>query len=100
MFCANEIDEVDEVDKFDEVDEIDEVDEVDEVENKKIVDVRDYTGLDHCQHTSDEQNLELSFSSTKITGSRIKNLLEDLLDKAYQSDKVPNSIIAAKQTDL
>ena len=93
--CAN---------KVDEIDKIDEIDEVDEVENENIVDVRDYTGLDFRQHTSEEQNSELGFSSTKIAESRIKNSLKDqlenLLDKTYQSDGVLNIIIAAKQTGL
>ena len=32
--------------------------------------------------------------------SRIENSLKDLLDKAYQADRVLNSIIAAKQADF
>ena len=76
------------------------VDEVDEVENENIVDVRDYTGLDLCQHTSEEQNSELSSSSTKMAGSRIKNLLKKFLDIAYQNNKVLNSIIATKRAGL
>ena len=94
IFCANEVDEVDEID------EIDEVEEVDEVENENIVDVKDYTGLDLRQHTSEEQNSKLGSFSTEIAGSRIENLLEDLLDKTYQSDGVLNSIIAAKRAGL
>ena len=97
IFCANKVNEDDEVDRVDEVNEVDKVDEVDEVENKNIVDVRDYTGLDLRQHILEKQNSELSSSSTKMAGSRIENLLEDLLDKAYQNNKVLNSIIAAKQ---
>ena len=62
------------------------------------MDVRDYTGLDLRQHTSEEQNSELSSSNTKMVRSRIRNSLENLLDKAYQADRVLNSIIAAKQT--
>ena len=68
----NEVDVDSEVDVGSEVDE-----------NENIVDVRDYTGLDLHQHTSEEQNSELSSSSTEIARSRIENLLEDLLDKAY-----------------
>ena len=81
LFRTNEVDKVDEID---EIDEVDEVDEVDGDENKNIVDVRDYTRLDLRQHTLEEQNLELSSSSTEMARSRIKNSLEDLLDKAYQ----------------
>ena len=94
IFCANEVDEVDEVD------EIDEVDEVDEVENENIVDVRDYTGLDLRQHTSEEQISEQGFFSTEMARSRIEDSLEDLLDRAYQNVKVLDSIIAAKQAGL
>ena len=90
VFRANKVD----------IDEIDEVDEVDEVENKNIVDVRDYIGLDLHQHSKLEQNLEQDSSSTKIAGSRIENSLEDLLDIAYQNDEVLNSIIAAKRAGL
>ena len=96
MFYAEEADEADEVDEVD----ASEVDEVDEVENKDIVDVRDYIGLDLHQHSNVQQNSELSSSSTEITGSRIENSLEDLLDIAYQNDKVLNSIIAAKRVGL
>ena len=46
-----------------------------------------------------QQNLKLSFSSTK-TESKIKNLLDNLLDKAYQNDEILNSIITAKQEGL
>ena len=46
MFCANEVDVDSEVDV-----DVDSKDEKDE----NIVDVRDYTGLDLCQHTSEEQ---------------------------------------------
>ena len=93
IFCANEVDEADEVD------------EDDEVGNKDIVDVRDYMGLDLHQHSNSQQNSEQSSSSTEMAGSRIENLLiknslEDLLDKAYQKDKVLNSIIAAKRAGL
>ena len=100
VFCANEANEANKVDEIDEVNEIDEVDKVDEVENENIVDVRDYTGLDLRQHTSEEQNLELSSSSTGMAGSRIKNSLEDLLNESYQNDKVANGIIAAKRAGL
>ena len=96
IFCANEVDEVDGVDE----DEVDEVDEVDEIENKDIVDVRDYMGLDLHQHLNVQQNLELSSSSTKMAGSRIKNSLENLLDKTYQDNETVNSIIAAKRAGL
>ena len=117
IFCANsttnneagDVDNVvdklaDEVDKVDEINEVNEVDEVDEVdvdsevdENENIVHMRDHTGLDLYQHTSEEQNSRLNSSSTKMAGSRIKNLLDDLLDKAYQNDEIVNSIIKAKQ---
>ena len=101
IFCANTTAN-DVVDKLaDEVDEVDEVDVNSEVdENENIVDVRDYTGLDLRQHTSEEQNSELSSFSTKIAWSRIGNSLENLLDEAYQNNKVPNSIIAAKRAGL
>ena len=91
IFCANKVDGVDEVDK---------VDNVDKIENENIVDVRDYTGLDLYQYSELEQTLEQGFSSTEMAGSRIENLLENLLDKAYQNDKVLNSIIAAKRAGL
>ena len=94
MFYADEVDEADEVDG------VDKVDEVDGVENKNIVDVRDYMGLDLHQHSNLQQNSEINSFSSEMAGSRIKNLLENLLDKAYQNDKVLNSIIAAKQTSL
>ena len=94
VFRANKVDEVDEVG------EVDDVDNVDDVENENIMDMRDYTGLDLRQHTSEEQNSELSSSNTKMAGSRIKNSLEDLLDKAYQADGVLNNIIVAKQQGL
>ena len=103
VFRANEVDEinkVDEVDKVNEVDDVDEIDNVDEVENKNIVDVRDYIDPDLYQHLNSQQNSEQGSSSTKMAGSRIKNLLENLLDKAYQKDEVVNSIIAAKQEDF
>ena len=58
--------------------------------------VEDYLDPDLPQHIEFKQNLEQSSSSTK-TGSKIKNLLEDLLDKAYQANEVMNSIIVAKQ---
>ena len=102
IFCANTKPN-NAAEDVDEVDEVDVNSEVDEDEN--IVDVRDYTGLNLRQHTSEDQNLELSSSSTKMAGSRIKDLLvrnswEDLLDKACQNDKVLNSIIAAKRASL
>ena len=78
-------------------DEVDVDSEVDE--NKNIVDVRDYTGLDLRQQTSEDQNSELSSSSTKMAGSRTENSLEDLLDKAYL-DNIANSIIDAKRQGL
>ena len=90
-FRANKIDK-------DEVNE-EKVDKVDDVENKDIVDVRDYIGLDLYQHSNSQQNLKLSSSSTK-TGSEVKSSLEDLLDKVYQANGVLNSIIAAKQAGL
>ena len=97
IFCVNttvnnEAEDVDDV-----VDKL--VNEVDEDKNKNIVDVRDYTGLDLRQHTSEEQNLELNSSSTKMARSGIKNSLENLLDKAYQ-DNIVNSIIDAKRQGL
>ena len=97
IFRANKVDEVDGVDEH----EIDEVDEVDEDENKNIVDVRDYTGLDLHQHSNLQQNLELCSSSTK-NGSKFSsgNSLIELLSKAYQNDEAVNSIIAAKRADL
>ena len=104
MFYANETNEADEVDGVDEVDDVNrvnEVDEIDEVENKKIVDVKDYMGLDLHQHSNLEQNLEISFSSTK-NGSKFnsENLLNELLSKAYQNNKIVNSIVAAKKASL
>ena len=75
------------------------VDKIDEVENEMIVDVEDYLDPDLSQHIEFKQNLEQSSLKTK-TGLKIKNLLEDLLDKAYQSDEVVKSIIKAKQKDL
>ena len=93
MFYADEADQADEVDGVDAL----EVNEVDEVENKDIVDVRDYMGLDLHQHSNVQQNLELSFFSTKMAGSRIENSLEDLLNIAYQDNEIANSIIAAKR---
>ena len=79
---------------------IDEVNEVDEVEkNEDIVDVRDYINQNLYQHLELEQILEQDSSSTKMAVSRIENSLEDLLDIAYQSNKVKN-IIAAKQASF
>ena len=92
MFYADKVNGVNEVDEVDEVDVDSEVDE-----NENIVHMRDHTGLDLYQHTSEEQNSRLNSSSTKMAGSRIKNLLDDLLDKAYQNDEIVNSIIKAKQ---
>ena len=69
-----------------------------------IVDVQDYiegdkslrisTNLKHNSNSTPEQ----SFFSAK-TGSKIQESLEDLLQKAYQHDKIVNSIIVAV-TDL
>ena len=87
IFCANKVDQVDEVD------------EADEVENKNIVDVKDYMGLDLHQHSNVQQNSEQSSSSTEMAGSRIENSLKDLLDKAYQ-ESIVNSIIDAKRQGL
>ena len=102
VFCANEANKAtkankaNKIDEVDEVDEVDKVDEIDKVENKDIVDVRDYINQNLHQHLELEQILEQGFSSTKMAGSRIENSLEDLLDRAYQNDKVLDSIIAAK----
>ena len=85
----------------DEVDVDSEVDVDDEVEkDKNIVDVRNYINQNLHQHSELEQILEQSSSSTKMAGSKIKNSLEDLLDKSYQKDEIVNSIIAAKQSGL
>ena len=62
--------------------------------------MRDYIGLDLHQHSKLERNLEQGFSSIEMAGSRIENLLEDLLDIAYQNNEVLNSIIAAKRAGL
>ena len=77
IFCANttanvESNDVDNViDKLaDKVNEVNVDSEIDE--NEDIVDVRDYIGLDLRQHISEEQNSELSFSSTKMARSRIE----------------------------
>ena len=92
VFCANKASKVDEVDK---------IDEVDEDENKDIVDVRYYMGLDLHQHSGLQQNLELRSSTTKnMSKFNSKNLLSKLLSKAYQNDKTVNSIIAAKRAGL
>ena len=96
VFCANKANKANEID---EVNEVNEIDEVDEVENKDIVDVRNYINQNLHQHSELEQILEQGSSSTKMARSRIKNLLEDLLDKAYQNNQV-KSIIAAKQEGL
>ena len=94
MFYADEAEEADEVDG------VDEIDEVDEIENKNIVNVGDYMGLDLHQHLDVQQNLELSSSNTEMAGSRIENSLGNLLDKAYQSNEIVKTIIKAKQKDL
>ena len=93
VFRANKVDEIDEIDEVNEFDKV-------EVENKDIVDVRDYIGLDLHQHSELEQISEQGSSSTKMAKSRIDNSLEDLLDKAYQNNKIVNSIIDAKQQGL
>ena len=98
IFYADEADEADE--KVDGVDEVDEVDKVDEVENKDIVDVRDYINQNLHQHSELDQISEQSSSSTETAGSRIKNSLEDLLNKSYRNDEIANSIIAAKRAGL
>ena len=112
MFYADEVDVDSKVDVDSEVDinskvDVDskvdmdsEVDVDSEVEkNEDIVDVRDYINQNLHQHLEMEQILEQSSSSTKMAGSRIKNSLKNLLDKAYQNDEV-KSIIAAKQEGL
>ena len=105
VFCTNAAtgDQADEVDVDSEVDVVSEVDASSEVDvdsevekDENIVDVKDYMGLDLHQHSTSQQNLEQGSSSTKMAGSRIKNLLEEFLDRAYQNDEVLNSIIAAK----
>ena len=102
VFCANKANKANEMDEVDEVDEVDKVDEVDEIENEDIVDVRDYINQNLHQHLELEQISEQGSSSTKMAGSRsrIKNSLKDHLDKAYQNDKVLNSIIDAKRQGL
>ena len=103
VFCTNKADKADEIDEVDKVDEVNEVDDVDEVEVKKnedIVDVRDYINQNLHQHSNLQRNLETSSSSTEMAGSRIENQLKDLLDKAYQNNKIVNSIITAKQAGL
>ena len=98
MFYADEVDVESEVDVDSKVN-IDEVDVDSKVKkNENIVDVRNYINKNLHQHLEWKQNSEQSSSSTKMARSRIENSLENLLDKAYQNDKVPNSIIAAKQT--
>ena len=97
VFCANKANKTNEAS---EVNKVDEVDKIDEVENEAIVDVRDYINQNLHQHSELDQILEQSSSSTEMAGSRIKNSLEDLLDKAYQADEVLNSIIAAKRAGL
>ena len=87
-----------EIDKINEIDEVDDINKVKKDEN--IVDVRDYMGLDLHQLLNLQQNLMQSSFNTKIARSKIENLLENLLDKVYQNDKVLNSIIAAKQASL
>ena len=95
MFYANEGDEDSEVDVENEVDVDSEVEK-----DENIVDVRDYINKNLHQHSELQQNSELSSSNTEMAGSRIENSLEDLLDKAYQSDEIVKSIIKAKQEDL
>ena len=92
VFCANKANKTNEAS---EVNKVDEVDKIDEVENEAIVDVRDYINQNLHQHSELEQILEQGSSNTEIAGSRIKNSLEDLLDKACQ-DNIMNSIINAK----
>ena len=103
IFCANTtaVDEPNnKVDKVDEVDVDSEVDVNSEVEkNKNIVDVRDYINQNLHQYLELEQILEQGSSSTKMAGSKIKNSLEDLLDRAYQNNEIKN-IIAVKQEGL
>ena len=97
MFYANEVDVESKVDVDRNVD-VDEVDMDSKVEkNEDIVDVRNYINKNLHQHSEWEQNSEQGFSSTKMAGSRIEYSLENLLDKTYQNNEVPNSIIAAKQ---
>ena len=98
VFCANKVNEIDELDNIDEVDEDGVGSEVEK--DKNVVDAKDYIGLELNQHSNLQHNLEQGSSSTKMAGSKIKNSLENLLDKAYQADKVLNSIIAAKQAGL
>ena len=87
-----------EIDKINEIDEVDDINKVKKDEN--IVDVKNYMGLDLHQLLNLQQNLMQSSFNTKIARSKIENLLENLLDKVYQNDKVLNSIIAAKQASL
>ena len=97
MFYADKIVVDSKVDADSEVD----VDSDSEVEkNENIVDVRDYINQNLHQHSELEQILEQRSSSTKMAESRINISLEDLLDKAYQNDKIVNSIIDAKQQGL
>ena len=98
MFYADKVDADSETD----VDVDSEVDVDVDIEGEKdedIVDVRDYINKNLHQHLNPQHNLEQSFSSTKMAKSRIKNSLEDLLDKAYQ-DNIVNSIIDAKRQGL
>ena len=100
IFSANST-EANEINVDSEVDVDSKVDMDSEVEkNENIVDVRDYINQNLHQHSELEQILEQSSSSTKMAGSKIKNSLEDLLDKSYQKDEIVNSIIAAKQSGL
>ena len=85
MFYADKVDVNSKVDVDSEVEK-----------NENIVDVRDYINQNLHQHSELEQILKQGSSSTKMAGSRIKNLLEEFLDRAYQNDEVLNSIIAAK----
>ena len=100
IFSANST-EANEINVDSEVDVDSKVDMDSEVEkNENIVDVRDYINQNLHQHSELQQISEQGSSSTKMAGSRIENLLEDLLDKAYQDDKAVNSIITAKQEGL
>ena len=94
MFYAKKANEADEVDKVDVDSKIDVDCEIEKSED--IVDVRDYINQNFHQHLELEQISEQSSSSTKMAGSKIKNLLEDFLDRAYQNNQV-KSIIAAKR---
>ena len=62
--------------------------------------MRDYINENLYQHSRLERNPEISSSSTEMAGSRMDNSLEDLLDKAYQNDKIVNSIINEKRACL